>query len=169
MPVRLTTPVVQELGSTTGDDIIRTFKAATYLAKGEQDPWDDGDYRLMDVKVGDKVITILRAAGAETALWPALIPQGTYSPEDDLCITIRIHRRPGGLVPPAPFEKADVPHKYHIDANAYQAHEERGVPLPLRLDPDYQRALSEAHARMVDERFIRQQRIAPMPRPVVRK
>lgn len=137
-----------------GRDIIRTFQAGPHLAKGEQDPREDSnsDYRLSDVKVGDKVITKLRAVG-----------------DNDVCLAVSIRRRPGGLVPPAPFEKADVPHKYHIDANAYQAHEERGVPLPLRLDEIYQRASSETHARMVDERFKQKERIAPPPRPVVRK
>lgn len=154
-----------------GPDVVRTFKAATHLAKGEQDPAEASgtDYRLIDVKVGDKVSTKIRSAGDEASAWPALVRPGTYSPEDDLCLTISIRRRPSGLVPPAPFEKADVPHKYHIDANAYQANEERGVPLPLRLDEDYQRKQSEIHARWVDERFKQQQRIAPPPRPAVRK
>ena len=135
-------------------DVIRNFKAGSHLAKGEQDPFEASgfDYRLSDAKVGDKVLTKLREAG-----------------DDDLCIQIRIQRRPKGLVPPAPFESADNPHKYHNDMNAYQAHEERGVPLPLRLNPDFQRYLSDLrnHEYMLYRK--EKDRTAPPPRPVFPK
>lgn len=137
-----------------GPAVIRTFKAAKHLSKGEEDPREtsNSNYRLIDVKIGDLVITKLREDG-----------------DDDLCLTISIRRRPGGMVPPAPFEKADVQHKYHIDANAYQEHEERGVPLPLRLDENYQRAVSEQFAREYIQNRKKRERIAPPPRPLERK
>lgn len=137
-----------------GPDIIREFAAGKHLAKGEQDPDEsvNSDYRLSDVKKGDKVHLVLRASG-----------------DDDLCLAIRIMRRPGGEVPPAPFEPSDVPHKYHLDMNAYQAHEERGIPLPPRLDPEYQRWQDKLREKALMEFIRKQDHTAPPPRPVIRR
>ena len=75
-------------------------------------------YRLVDVKVGDRVsITCLKLN------------------EELRCETICIQRRPGGRVPPCPDEKPDSLLKWHERANAYQDFEEQGIPLPARFDP----------------------------------
>lgn len=140
-----------------------TFPAGDALLRGEQDPREvsNNDYRLKDVKVGDIVYIMIHHSG-----------------EDNLCAAVRIQRRPGGEVPRAPFEPGDVRDHYHDAMNAYQRFEEKGIPLPLKYNLDFQRAVS-AEERAVfekqlaklkhEDRMRLEGRIAPMPRPVVRK
>lgn len=74
-------------------------------------------YRLVDVKVGDRVsIACLKLN------------------EELRCETICIQRRPGGRVPPCPDEKPDSNRKWHEYVNAKQDFEEKGIPLPAKFD-----------------------------------
>ena len=146
-----------------GEAISRTFSIGDELLKGKQDPRErcQSDYRLTDVSVGDIVYIVLHRSGG-----------------DVVCTTVRIRRRPGGEVPRAPFEEPDSRDPYHEAMNAYQRFEEKGVPLPLKYNLDFQRAVS-AEERAVfekqlaklkhEDRMRLEGRIAPMPRPVVRK
>lgn len=143
--------------------VSRTFRAGTALQNGDQEPSEKSecDYRLQDVKVGDIVVIVIHQIG-----------------EDDVCAAVRIQRRPGGLVPKAPFEDPEVRDPYHVMMNAFQRFEEKGIPLPLKYDPNYispeevemrlaQTRLRERLNR--NDRMRLEGRIAPMPRPVVRK
>jgi hypothetical protein len=143
------------------EKVTRYFPAGAALRKGEQEPLEktSWDYRLSDVKVGDIVVVVIHIYGDEHE-----------------CVTICIRRRPGGAVPKAPFEAPGVPIPHHEMMNAYQRFEEKGIPLPLKFDPDYQRALSEATAaenKKILERFSAEERkrsegrIAPLPRQVL--
>ena len=75
-------------------------------------------YRLVDVKVGDRVEICCLELNGELR-----------------CETIRIDRRPGGRVPPCPDKNPHSDWKWHERANAYQDLEEKGIPLPARFDP----------------------------------
>jgi hypothetical protein len=140
-------------------EVTRAFPAGPSLRGGKQDPHEASsiDYLLSDVKVGDKVFVIIHQMG-----------------EDDVCVAVRILRRPGGIVPKAPFEDRNVKIPHHVRMNAFQAFEEKGTPLPPDLDP---KVLKERYAKA---EFAEKQRrdllklrdegrIAPMPRPVIRK
>lgn len=139
----------------TNDAVVtRTFPAGEALLRGEQDRRErsDNDYRLADVKVGDTVFVVLDLATP-----------------DDTCLTVRIRRRPGGSVPPAPWDNARDPH--HLRMNAWQAFEEKGVPLPPKYDPKYVSADDLERERMLKEyrrqlKLMDEGRIAPPPRPV---
>ena len=143
--------------------VIYSFPAGNALLRGEQDPRErsNSDYRLSDVKVGDIVYIMIHQSG-----------------EDNLCAAVRIQRRPGGEVPRAPFEPGDVRDHYHDAMNAFQRFEEKGIPLPLKYNPNYI-SPEEIEARLANTRMIErlkhddrmrfEGRIAPMPRPVVRK
>jgi hypothetical protein len=72
-------------------------------------------YRLSDVRVGDWVEVGYARIG-----------------DLDICYDLRIARRPGGQVPPAPGEDPDTPErsKYHVRMNEIQAREEKEKTLP---------------------------------------
>ncbi|MBX9585278.1 MAG: hypothetical protein K2X87_33650 [Gemmataceae bacterium] len=74
-------------------------------------------YRLPDLQVGDVVsMTCYRLKG------------------EVVCDTICIHRRPGGVVPPEPgLSYRNISRPWHEWANAYQALEEKGTPLPFKF------------------------------------
>jgi hypothetical protein len=75
-------------------------------------------YRLSDVKVGDKVFfDWWRFEGVDYVHY------------------VKIDRRPGGKVPPSPAEKPDEKNPWHEKANAYQELEEKGTPLPEKFRP----------------------------------
>jgi hypothetical protein len=140
--------------------VIRTFPAGPALLRGEQDPQEarNSDYRLEDVKVGDKVFLKLKRGEPD---------------EEAVCLTVAIVRRPGGLVPRAPFEDPYSSDPHHVVANAWQAFEERGLPLPLKYDPEYKQLENEAskarYLSMREKRMREYEKKAPPPRPVVRK
>lgn len=98
----------------------RLFIAIGPLANGEylEHGTPAAQYRLSDVKVGDKVfLDWWRFEGA------------------DYIHYVRIERRPGGKVPPSPAEKPDEKNPWHEKANAYQELEEKGTPLPEKFRP----------------------------------
>ena len=111
-------------GSETGRPnevvVTRRFMAGAALLNGEQDRDYNSaaDHRLKDVRIGDRVYLTLR-----------------QSDVPDVCATVRIERRPGGVVPPAPWDAPDNPNPVHEYLNAWQAFEEKGTPLPEKYDP----------------------------------
>lgn len=98
----------------------RRFIAHGPLAKGGylEHGSPASQYRLSDVKVGDKVFFD----------WWRF--EGT-----DYVHYVRIDRRPGGRVPPSPAEKPGEENPWHEKANAYQDLEEKGIPLPEKFRP----------------------------------
>ena len=77
-------------------------------------------YRVADVQPGDRVsITYLRKNGV------------------DICQMIRIDRRPGGQIPPAPGEKPNEFRKWHERMQADQDWEEKRTPYPRKYWPGY--------------------------------
>ncbi|MBX9580932.1 MAG: hypothetical protein K2X87_11540 [Gemmataceae bacterium] len=127
----------------------RRFPVNDYLAAGGHHPWESSgnSYRLADLQVGDEVVLELEGEG----------PEGVVR-------AVRIDRRPGGRVPPAPANEPGDPRAWHLQANAYQDWEERGIPLPDHLDPEKQIA---AALQRIQERAARD-RLAPPPRAVER-
>ncbi|AWM39396.1 hypothetical protein [Gemmata obscuriglobus] len=99
----------------------KTFALASELAKGGYaKTWSADTYRITDVKVGDRVyIHYDRKDGVDT------------------CRTIRILRRPGGVVPPPPGEKALDKGEHHGRMNAHQAWEEKRTPYPREYMPSF--------------------------------
>lgn len=98
----------------------KTFVLGEDLAKGGYSGLDSDSYRVKDVGVGDLVdVHYDRRNGV------------------DICKTIRIDRRPGGRVPPAPGEKPDAFHKHHEQANAHQDWEDFRTPYPRKYWPAY--------------------------------
>jgi hypothetical protein len=75
----------------------------------------DDLYLLKDVRVGDRV-GITCAEDGRTAI----------------CQQITIYRRPGGRVPPG---YSSGPLRYHERMNAYQDHEEKGIAIPEKYQP----------------------------------
>lgn len=103
----------------------KTFPLGKELAAGEYMKPADADmtYRITHVRVGDRVsIEYDRRNGV------------------DICKMIRIERRPGGRVPPAPGEKADTFRKHHEGANANQDWEENRTPYPRKYWSSYRGA-----------------------------
>ena len=98
----------------------RTFQAVGSLAQGgyPRDGLPRYQYRLSDVKVGDKVSFDWRRIN------------GVYQTH-----YICIFRRPGGRVPPSPAEKQDEKDPWHDRCNAFQDLEEKGIPLPEKYRP----------------------------------
>jgi hypothetical protein len=98
------------------DQPSRTFKIAPELAKSveRKGVLPSDAYGLQDIKVGDYItIRYDRVKGTE------------------YCTTMRIDRRPGGLVPPSPFEKIDGQlFRYHELQNAYNEWVDHGTPIP---------------------------------------
>jgi hypothetical protein len=91
-------------------------------------------YRITDVRLGDRLIVGYRRDA-----------KGVWS-----CDHITIIRRPGGKVPPAPFDmhpKFDG-YRWHEYCQALQDFEEKGTPIPAKFLPGYR------------------DKIAPMPREV---
>jgi hypothetical protein len=95
----------------------RTFTAIGPLAEGGflKAGHPPHQYRLSDVKVGDKVSFDWRRVGQVYEI-------------NALCI----YRRPGGRVPASPGEKPGEKNPWHERANAYQDLEEKGIPLPAK-------------------------------------
>jgi hypothetical protein len=92
----------------------RTFPVGADLAAGRfpADEVDGYRYKLADVAAGDVVsVHCGYAAGA------------------NVCRAVCVARRPGGAVPPAHLPPGRAV-KYHDVANAWQAWEEKGTPLP---------------------------------------
>lgn len=75
-------------------------------------------YRLSDVKVGDKVFFDWRRVGN--------VYEVHY---------VGISRRPGSRVPPSPGEKPGEKNAWHERCNAFQDWEERGIPIPDKYHP----------------------------------
>jgi hypothetical protein len=98
----------------------RKFTAVGPLAEGGylKDGIPMAQYRLSDVKVGDKVSFDWRRVGN--------VYEVHY---------VSIYRRPGGRVPPSPGEKPGEPNPWHEKANALQDLEEKGTPLPEKYRP----------------------------------
>ena len=161
-------------GSESGDPtevLDWKFPASPPLLSGEQDRDFKSciDYRLSDVWVGDWVYIRIRQSG-----------------KTDLCAAVIIERRPGGFVPPALWENPrEHPNPHHEAMNAWQAFEERGVPLPAKYDPVLKAIKAQAdeklwaeeaarHKARMMERFAREERewardhTAPPPRAVKR-
>ncbi|MBA4062657.1 MAG: hypothetical protein C0501_02910 [Isosphaera sp.] len=97
----------------------RTFPVGPDLAAGRfpADEVDGYRYRLSDVAVGDVVSVHCGYAGGA-----------------NVCRAVSIARRPGGKVPPAHLPAGRAV-KYHDVANAWQAWEEKGTPLPAWARP----------------------------------
>ena len=138
-------------------EVIRRFMAGAALLAGEQDREYNSaaDYRLKDVRVGDRVYLMLRQD----------VP--------DVCATVRIERRPGGVVPPAPWWPTDAPNPHHEYLNAWQAFEEKGTPLPEKYDPVVQQRKFEEEQRIAEAQDALRRRELGMPpaplRPVAPK
>jgi len=97
----------------------KMFPVSGPLAKGKHPAEDLGfgyTYRLSDVCVGDKVAIFC-------------------SVTDGVCTHICINRRPGGKIPPAPGEPADIVFKYHELVQTRQDWEEKGTPIPGKYHP----------------------------------
>lgn|SRR6185437_10435931 len=147
------------------DPVITTqFPLGKHLIEGERDPreLDSCCYRLSDVRIGDKVLIKLHDIH-----------------NVDVCVTISIRRRPGGVVPPAPWDKRFENRPMHHEfMNAYQQLEENGIPLPPELDPVIQRHLFKVRRQELEKQLRQQSAIlqrkktrdhtAPMPREVKR-
>lgn len=100
----------------------RKFRFGEVLAAGGYDKTVSAEntYRITDVRVGDLVDLVYdRRKGV------------------DICRTINILRRPGGLVPPAPGEKPNEFRTHADGANAHQAWEENRIPYPRKFWPVY--------------------------------
>jgi hypothetical protein len=157
-PTKTFTGVVQVVGTREGytitdaegrltvireqDQIPRVFKLCKELATGgvRQGLTPANAYRVQDVKIGDYVgIRFDQVDGIDT------------------CTEIRIHRRPGGLVPPSPDDRGDINGlKYHEYQNAHNEWFDHGTPIPDKFLSPW--ALEERRAK-----------IAPMPREVMPK
>jgi hypothetical protein len=100
------------MGGDSWDPEERHFVASDLLAAGGFDALIG--YRLSDVCVGD-IVSIL------------------YDRIDgiDICVSVRIRRRPGGRIPPCNLPGC----KCHEYWNAIQNWEERGIPLPPEHAP----------------------------------
>ena len=98
----------------------RQFVAVGSLAEGSylKNGKAGRQYRLADVKVGDKVWFDWRLVGD--------VAEVHY---------VSIFRRPGGKVPPSPAEKLDEKNPWHERCNAFQNLEEKGIPLPEKFRP----------------------------------
>jgi hypothetical protein len=154
-----------EQGDPNDDVVIRSFMYGDHIQNGEQDPQERRycNYRISDVRIGDKVLVKLHGRG-----------------DVDICVSIIILGRPGGLVPPAPWEVRDGSMRpYHERLNAVQAFEERGVPLPYDQDPVLQKfqtveqkktedAIKADRARIKARELWERYHIAPEPREVKR-
>lgn len=133
--------------------VIQTFPAGDILARGEQDLRESnrGNYPLTVVRVGDVVFIMVHERG-----------------EEDVCAVVRIRRRPGGLVPPAPWDDSptNVP-PYHAQMRLRQAVEEGIIPDP---DKDPLKLAREEWQAEERRKFfemllkIDKGLIAPMPR-----
>lgn len=149
-----------ENGLATDEVLTRRFPASKALSEGKEE-WTErgeGNYRLTDVQVGDRVY--LRTLPIE---------------EDDYCLTVKIERRPGGLVPPAPWQDPESEYPYHVKMRAQQASEEFGILLPPQFNPIVQAALMKESAER-DEKILEafraklkweEEHTAPRPRPVL--
>ena len=59
---------------------------------------------------------------------------GTVDKEKGVeCFCVNINKRPGDVVPPS--RKPSGTYPYHVNRQARIDHEEKGVPLPERLQP----------------------------------
>lgn len=97
----------------------RRFPVDEVLAGGSfHAEFTDGGstYRLSDVRVGDEVY--IRLARYHF---------------DGPCYAISICRRPGGRVPPAPGEQRRDGTGFHDLMNAYQAFEDKDIPIPAKF------------------------------------
>src|SRR5438477_465783 len=96
----------------------------------------------------------------------ALLLSDTIGPVE----TPAVAPRPGGFVPPAPGDNLN---SYHDRMNAWQAFEEKGIPLPPQYDPAVQQLKAEERWR--EEKAYRARRAwledhtAPPPRGVRRR
>lgn len=139
-----------EMGRPGDELVIHRFPAGKALAAGKQEENEgrNDNYRLTDVRVGDRVFIKIYHIGNE-----------------NVCVTVSIMRRPGGVIPPAPWD--DAPSPYHEYANAMQALEEKGIPLPAKYDPVAQAAQSAIEARqhkiLRDRMQWEEDHIAPRP------
>jgi hypothetical protein len=98
----------------------KTYTLGEELAAGRmpRTASDRDTYRITDVQIGDVVsIEWNRINGIE------------------FCQAIRIYRRYGGRVPPAPREPPDARYKWHEECQAIQDWEERGIPIPTKYHP----------------------------------
>jgi hypothetical protein len=107
----------------------KTFKLSSLLAAGKASAGRGAEwsYGIADVRVGDWV-----------ELCHHTRPNGI-----DCCDNIRITRRPGGKIPPAPGEKeGNKPYRYHEKAQAHQDFLEKGMPIPDKFLPESQRKIA---------------------------
>ncbi len=92
----------------------RKFELSNQLASGG-DARDRGEcyaYKASDVRIGDEVDVV-----------------GEFVDGKWRCAAIRITRRSGGQVPPSQLAHT-TKRPWHFTANAWQAWEEHGIPLP---------------------------------------
>jgi len=140
--------------------VIRTFHAGTALASGKQEYKErsNSDYRLTEVRTGDRVYIVIHR-----------------EEHGDFCVAVRIERRPGGTVHPSPWQDPESKIKHHELMNAWQAFEEKGIPVPALYDPS-KRNTDEADERDRQELKKHLERMrwerdhtAPKPRAVDRR
>lgn len=99
----------------------KSFILCDVLKKGESPRVNSADsYCVSDVQIGDFVTISYNRTNGE-----------------DICRTIRIVRRPGGVVPPAPRERPADFRRHHEQANADQQWEEYRQPYPRKYWPTY--------------------------------
>jgi len=137
----------------SGTERPMTFPTSETLRAGRvvAQPSPTALHKLNLVKMGDKVtIYVGQTAGTE------------------VCTQIGIHRRPGGKVPPAE-DPPGATIRFHERMNALQDFEERGIPLPPRLDPEFPRWQFQQGGKAYIEFVRKRDHTAPPPRPVIRK
>lgn len=113
----------EEVVLLTADQPTRTYPAAQRLQDGSL-PYPRLTLRkhvhlLSDVRVGDRVGLEL-----DGPLWK------------EECVTVQIHRRPGWRVPYPGHRDDQVVLEVVDEANAHQAHEDFGTPIPDQFRPD---------------------------------
>lgn len=102
----------------------RTFPVSPDLAAGKMLDFRHDSYRPSDVRVGDGV-----------RVWCEPVKGVTT------CLVISIMSRPGGRVPESPNARLwpNHPRPHHAVMNAYADRDERGIPLPDWLIPEWDR------------------------------
>lgn len=105
----------------SSDQPRRTYELSDWLRGGGYSPnvIERDTYRVEDVRVGD--VVILRLLHSDLV--------------HNICESIKIMRRPRGIVPPPPAELPSARNKHADWVNALADWEERGIPLPYKYHP----------------------------------